>query len=202
MIIIGLLIEIFHSKESYITLKVYKRGNIYIFGDNSHGITCSYEYAPLPDEIHINGVNQTEIKKAYDLDETENTIKLIWKDSIIRTTCMFLMCKDIAEIDLSNFDSSQVTHLHAMFYGCSSLTKINLSNFNSPQAEDITRLFKDCSSLTSVDLSSFSPSTQLTEVYGIFDSCSSLEYANLENLNLDYNSMFNYISNKVIICNK
>ena len=205
LFIIITLIEKLYAKDSYIILKVYKKGNIYIYGDDTNGIRCSYVHAPLPDEINLNGVNQSTIKTVYYLNKTENIIKLLWYKPINRTTCMFLNCRDIAEIDLSNFDSSQVTNLHAMFFDCSSLTNVDLSNFNSPKAKDITRLFKGCSSLTSVNLSSFS-AADLTDVYGIFEGCSSLEYANLENLilsdNLDYHDIFSGISEKVIFCSK
>ena len=205
LFIIITLIEKLYAKKSYITLKVFKKGNIYIYGDDNIGTHCGLEHAPLPDEIHINGVNQSIIKTVYYLSEPENNITLLWNNPINRATCMFLNCHDIVEIDLSNFDSSQVTHLHAMFYGCSSLKNVGLSNFNSPQAKDISRMFLGCSSLTSVNLSSFSAS-QLTEVYGIFDGCSSLEYINLQNLmpndNLNYNSIFSGISEKVIFCSK
>ena len=178
---------------------------IYIYGDSNHGIPCSYTIAPLPDEIFINDVKKNSVQKIYDLSEMKNNIKLVWKNNIDSTSCMFLNCNDINEIDLSNFDSSQVTNTHAMFFGCTSLTSVNLSNFTSPKATEISRMFYRCSSLTSVDLSDFSPLNP-NQIYGIFDGCTLLEYANIENLilrdNLDYSSIFNGISNNFILCSK
>ena len=196
----------FISNSSYITLKINKKGNgIYIYGDSNHGIPCSYTIAPLPDEIFINDVKKNSVQKIYDLSEMKNNIKLVWKNNIDSTSCMFLNCNDINEIDLSNFDSSQVTNTHAMFFGCTSLTSVNLSNFTSPQATEISRMFYRCSSLTSVDLSDFNPLNP-NKIYGIFDGCTLLEYANIENLilrdNLDYSSIFNGISNNFILCSK
>ena len=45
---------------------------------------------------------------------------------------IFQNCSLLASIDLSNFDTSQVTDMGSMFKGCSSLETINLANFNTP----------------------------------------------------------------------
>ena len=119
----------FIYKNSYISLKIKGTGNLYIFGNNKNGITCSYDMPPLPDEIYINEIKQENINNNYYFNESENTVKLIWENNINKTTCMFLTCPNITEVDLSNFDSSQVTNIHAMFFGCSSLISVNLPNF-------------------------------------------------------------------------
>ena len=42
---------------------------------------------------------------------------------------MFYECKSLTNINLSNFDTKNITEMICMFYGCKSLTNINLSNF-------------------------------------------------------------------------
>ena len=42
-----------------------------------------------------------------------------------------------------------------MFYYCSSLTSLNLSNFNTINVTDMSRMFSLCSSLNTLDLSNF-----------------------------------------------
>ena len=44
---------------------------------------------------------------------------------------MFKDLQNISEIDLSNFDASQITGMHGMFKGCSNLTSVILSNSNT-----------------------------------------------------------------------
>ena len=39
---------------------------------------------------------------------------------------MFANCLLLTSLDLSNFDTSQVTNMNAMFYNCISLEYINL----------------------------------------------------------------------------
>ena len=59
------------------------------------------------------------------------TIKYILLKKI--TTCkkMFLKCDHILSIDLSNFDSSEVTDTSLMFINCFSLEEINFGNFKT-----------------------------------------------------------------------
>ena len=44
---------------------------------------------------------------------------------------MFRGCPSLTNIDLSNFNTNNVTNMSDMIYGCSSLTNMNLSNFNA-----------------------------------------------------------------------
>ena len=47
-------------------------------------------------------------------------------------------------IDLSNFNTNNVTDMFCMFYGCSSLNSINLSNFNTNNVTNMGCMFGDC----------------------------------------------------------
>ena len=42
---------------------------------------------------------------------------------------MFFECKNLIDINLSNFNTQNVTNMYSMFYRCESLKNINLSNF-------------------------------------------------------------------------
>ena len=55
---------------------------------------------------------------------------------------MFDGCSDISEIDLSNFDSSEITDMNNMFYKCSSLTSINLTGFITSQVTAMNRCLR------------------------------------------------------------
>ena len=81
--------------------------------------------------IYINGIKQSTINYSYYLNETDNSVSLIWNNSIDSCFCMFYGCKDITEIDLSNFNTSEVTDMYNMFYGCSSLSSLDVSNFDT-----------------------------------------------------------------------
>jgi len=60
---------------------------------------------------------------------------------------MFARCSSLTNINLSNFNTNNVTNMGYMFYECSSLTNINLSNFNTNNVTEIGYIFSGCSSL-------------------------------------------------------
>ena len=132
--------------------------------------------------VYINGIKQKLVKYGYYFNQTENFVELVWNNSINNSRNMFYECSDIIEIDMSNFDTSQITMMLYMFDGCSSLKFLNLSNFNTSQVESMYSMFHGCSLLTSLNLSSFNTS-QVTTMAHMFHGCSSLISLNLSNFN-------------------
>ena len=65
-----------------------------------------------------------------------------------------------------------------MFWGCSSLTNINLSNFNTNNVTDMKLMFCLCSSLTNINLSNFR-TNNITDIFGIFYGCKVLKTENI-----------------------
>ena len=138
------------------------------------------------------------------LYETDNYIELIWFDLINSSAFMFYKCSNITEIDLSNFNTSQVILMNSMFSYCSSLTSLNFSNFNTSKVTYMQGMFNNCSSLTSLNLSNFITS-KATNINDMFKNCINLEYIiminfneiNLSNSNLN---MFQNIPNNIVVC--
>ena len=215
------------SRYSYITLKINESGNQKVFNYGEHPL-CHPE-SPYPDEIYINGINQSEIKMYYPLTETNNNIKLVWYNNIIITRCMFLYCRNITEINLMNFDSSQVKDMAGMFNSCSSLKYINFTNFNTSQVESMDYMFFCCDSLNSLNLSIFDTSQvqnmqmmffnckslysldisnfnfeKVTNIQSIFNLCSSLKHINIENIIFNNNFLIELrsLSKEIIICSE
>ena len=56
---------------------------------------------------------------------------------------MFSYCSSLTSLDLSNFNTNNVTKMNSMFSYCSSLTSINLSNFNTKNVEYMEDIFLD-----------------------------------------------------------
>ena len=74
-------------------------------------------------------------------------IKYNFKDSIKNISYMFFECSSLTNINLSNFNTNNVTNMSYMFYGCSSLKEINLSNFNTNNVTNMHGMFYNCISL-------------------------------------------------------
>ena len=58
---------------------------------------------------------------------------------------MFYNCSSLKELNLNNFNTSNVTNMSWMFYDCRSLTELNLNNFNTNNVTDMSYMFWGCS---------------------------------------------------------
>ena len=139
--------------SSYITLKINGPGDKKIFS-NSYLLNLSPPYTQ-PNEVDINKVKQESVLNHYKFNETNNIVILVFNTKVTNCNCLFYKCKDIKEIDLSHFDTSQTLWMSGMFYGCTGLSFINLSNLNTSNVIDMNSMFYNCLSLKSLDLSSF-----------------------------------------------
>ena len=81
--------------------------------------------------------------------------------------------------------------MERMFSGCSVLTNLDLSSFNTTNVTDMSYMFSGCSSLINLDLSGFNTS-KVTNMYSMFYYCSKLQtQINIVNINTTtYNYMF------------
>ena len=79
----------------------------------------------------------------------------------------------IKEIELSDFDTSNVTAMSFMFAGCSALESLDLSNFDTKKVTIMVGMFDSCSALKSLDLSSFDTSN-VTDMSAMFGGCGNL----------------------------
>ena len=57
---------------------------------------------------------------------------------------MFEYCSSLKKLNLSSFNTNQVTDMYCMFRDCSSLKELNLSSFNSNQVTDLEWMFSNC----------------------------------------------------------
>ncbi len=106
---------------------------------------------------------------------------------------MLAVCPSLTELNISNFDTSQVANMSYMFTNCKGLTKLNLSDFNTSKVTNMSYMFADCSSLTELDLSNFNTS-KVTNMGNMFYMCQGLTELDLSNFNTskvtDMASMF------------
>ena len=163
--------------SSKITLKVKGIGVNSIIGNHKNNNFSGINYLK---NVFINGKQQDHIDIKYYFNQTENIVELIWDDNIANCSGLFCACKNITEINLSNFNSSKVTNMRGMFDSCFSLTSLDLTNLDTSQVDNMRSMFWNCSLLTSINLSNFNIS-QVTNMYSIFYGCSSLTSLDLSN---------------------
>ena len=93
---------------------------------------------------------------------------------------MFNSCKLITTLDLSNWDISNVTDISSMFSSCSKLTAIDLSNWNTNNVTNMASMFRYCELITALDLSNWN-TINVTNMAYMFNSCELITVLDLSN---------------------
>ena len=97
-----------------------------------------------------------------------------------------LQCKDeLKTLDLSDFDTSQVTSMIEVFYQCK-VVSLNISNLDTSSVTNMSGMFKECTNLTSLDVSNFDTSN-VTSMASMFSNCynlTSLDVSNFDTSNV------------------
>ena len=86
-------------------------------------------------------------------------------------------------LDLTNFDTSNVTSFNEMFSRCYNLESLNLSNFKTNEVLGTGEMFLNCKKLKKLNLSNFTAEYNM-DMYGMFFNCESLEYLDVSNFNI------------------
>lgn len=98
-------------------------------------------------------------------------------------TDTFFNCKKLQNIDVSYWNTSNVTSLYKTFYGCNSLSEIKgIENWDVSNVTDMNGLFYNCNSLTTLDLSTWD-ANKVTDTTDMFNNCSKLQNIDLSGWN-------------------
>ena len=166
-------------------------------------------------DIKIDMINEkNKWKIDYNFKEDgKYKFKIVFKKSITSLYKFFQDCSSLYSIDLSNFESKNVTDLSYMFNKCYKLKEIKgMNNFNTSNVNNMKEMFHCCQELESLDLSNldtsfvedmsfmFNSCVKLKEIKGInefitnnvidmcymFGNCKELEYLDLSNFQTNY----------------
>ena len=91
---------------------------------------------------------------------------------------MFRDCTQITTVDLTNFDTSQVSRMNGLFRGCTNLQTMDMSGIDMTSMNMVNTWFYGCSSLTDVNMKGLDIS-KVTNLGSLFTNCSSLESIDL-----------------------
>ena len=114
---------------------------------------------------------------------TENVTDMSW---------MVSRCPALTTLDVSKFDTQNVTNMRRMFYACS-LTTLDVSNFDTKNVTDMSDMFGGCDALTTLDLSNFNTKnvTDMSDMFGGCDALTTLDLSNFNTKNVtDMRQMF------------
>ena len=167
------------ADEQQLYAILYENGNLH------------FQYGDTPDSSKGNVVKTYLVKDSYATpnqipwDAERNSIVSVTSDSVVGTGSMrawFYGCSHLTKVDLSNFDTSNVTNMEKMFYECSALTELDVSNFNTSNVTDMGYMFSGCRSLTELDVSNFDTSN-VTNMNNMFYGCRTLTELDVSKFN-------------------
>ena len=176
----------------------YIKETIYITSTTFSYSLINSSCASYISDMYIDGVKQNNIILSYIFNEIgEHEMIYVVDSEQTLTSCenMFRECSDLTSIDLSNFDTSNVTTMYGMFNTCRSLTSLDISSFNTVNVTNMDYMFSNCYNLTSLDLSSFD-TFNVTSMIEMFSYCSSLTELDLSSFNTSKVSNMYYMFNR------
>ena len=141
-------------------------------------------YYTEPEKVYLN----EDSSKMFHSEDYEYKIKNILEldlsnfdtSQVTDMNIMFNHMRDLTTLDLSNFDTSQVTDMNIMFNHMRDLTTLDLSNFDTSKVTNMRGMFGAMFNLTTLNLSSFDTS-KVTDMYGMFHGTSKLTSLDLSN---------------------
>ena len=166
----------YNESQHQSNLKIYSQH----FGNNKftenidifiNGIKNSFDSRMLE-------INNNEIELPY---EGFYYVTLVFKDKIINCSNMFNN-DDFIYIDLSSFETQDVTSMQSMFYGCRNLIHMYSSPINTQNVTNMENMFSGCYNLVSIDFSSLN-TQNVTNMQNMFYGCQKLVNINLSAIN-------------------
>ena len=198
-----------YNDGGYIIGKYYvqSRNNITLFEPSSIGLSeKEFRIEKIENNIRILQENEGNIENNifYSNFKGEIKFKIILNKTLSNMNGMFQNCKELKDLDLSNFKSEKVEDMSSTFLNCDSLENINFNGFNSSKLINMDRTFEGCKELTGLDLSSFEV-PQLKSMKSTFKNCNNIFIIKLDNFNFKdivYDDIFSGDNNlKIVIFN-
>ena len=162
-------------------------------GNNQISFRCYYNIKNIFKEINIINVEgnkylESKIKILNDNKKEKiidkkifnkigiNTIDFIIEEKLTKMNNIFNGCESLIKIEFISIDTSKVNDMSFMFYCCDNIKYLDLSSFDTSNAENIQHMFYECSKLKEIKgINNFNTS-KVTNMWGMFEGCESLEY--------------------------
>ena len=125
-------------------------------------------------KLYINGQEQNFEKFFIPIKEGNYEIKITFSKKMKNCSYMFRKCTNIRSIDLSSFDSSDVTNMKYMFGKCYNLEEINLENLDTENVKNMSFMFNKCSNLKKINFPKSFNTKNTINMSSMFHSCSAL----------------------------
>lgn len=170
-----------YVKNNELHLYNTKGGRLIAKQDSSH----LFEYTYI-DKIDANNLDVSNVTDgSYMFYSCANSTEINvsqWNTSKIKYfDKMFSNCQSLAFLDVNNWDMISGYSLNNMF-AYSGITDIDLSKWDTSNISNLSNLFFNCTKLKQIDLHTWNTKSVST-CYWLFRGCSSLEFINIDGWN-------------------
>ena len=159
-------------------------------------------YYTEPEKVYLNTDSRSMFYPGTSGQKIENILELDLSNfdtsNVMNMADMFANTRNLTTLNLSNFDTSKVTNMSGMFSNMSNLTSLNLSNFDTSQVTNMSWMFKSASNLTTLDLSNFNTSKvkYMSNMFAGMFSLATLDLSNFDTSQVEnMETMFDGMSN-------
>ena len=139
-------------------------------------------FANLPNLTAISGLEKLDTRQVNDMSYmfsqtavTNLNLTSFNTENVTTMEHMFADCTQLESLDLTNFDTKAVrdSGMNSMFNNCSALSSLNIASFNTEGLTSLDEMFSNCHQLTRLDVSHFN-TKKVTSMRSMFYGCSSL----------------------------
>ena len=136
-------------------VKTFLNGHTVEYDDSEFEVHYSY--------LHYigNGLNVTNPKgntSCYrmfeDFESTNLDLSKFNTSEITNMSFMFCNCKNLKSLNISNFNTSNVIRMECMFWNCENLKELDISSFYIDNTKILDNMFWNCRSLKTLKVSS------------------------------------------------
>ena len=108
--------------------------------------------------------------------DRESVLRAVVDEPLAPGGMAYWFCEmaNLAEVDVSRIDSSNVESFYRTFYACSSLAEVDAPNLVGTKAETVCRMFSGCTSLVKANVPSLVQAA-CTDASRFMENCTSLE---------------------------
>ena len=151
----------------------------------------------LPDVIYVDN-SVTNLTGAFDSSKLTTLPKLVFGSNVTTISSMFNYCK-ASEIDVTGFNTSNITAFTNLFSDCSNLLKVDTSisdNFVSDKVTTMYNMFNYCTKMTEANLSNLRTPV-LADTSYMFYNCRALQKIDIRNMTFDNVTNHDYMLDSV-----
>ena len=194
------------EKTIYLTPLKYLKLNIKklkIINSNLEDVNrIDFLFNNFLEEIDITNLRNTnKIKQMQNLFKNINLKRIIGLENLKTDNCenmsfMFCLCKNLKDINVSNFNTENVKEMRSMFY-FTGIEEIDISNFNTKNCEYFEFFLAFCENLKKIIGLENLDFTNTKSYTGMFKSLmtNNLKELNLSNIKFNKYDKYNYFTN-------